>query len=116
MDKKTRNALRGSIAKWQAIVDGDGTDEGWRNCPLCIKFYNKGCKGCPVAENTGRQHCSESPYDAWSHIKYSARISLTSDGANSLPLGPIGTDETIERVRAAAQKELDFLISLLPAD
>lgn len=38
MEAETLIALQGSIAKWQAIVDGTGTEQGPANCPLCLKF------------------------------------------------------------------------------
>lgn len=101
MNAKTLKALRGSIAKWRAIVDGTGTDEGPDNCPLCLIFRYDECIDCPVAMKTGKDSCEGSPYvDLW-----------------------IGTfpsfhwreyrADTSER-EAAAQAELDFLISLLP--
>ena len=39
MDKATREALLGSIEKWERIVAGTGEDRGTLNCPLCTKFY-----------------------------------------------------------------------------
>jgi hypothetical protein len=38
MDEKTLEALKGSIRKWEAIVDGTGEDDGADNCPLCHMF------------------------------------------------------------------------------
>jgi len=38
MDAETMAALKGSIAKWEAIVAGAGKDFGASNCPLCRKF------------------------------------------------------------------------------
>lgn len=101
MDAETLKALKGSIAKWQAIVDGTGVDEGSANCPLCQKFrfivaYKYRCDGCPVREKTGEPDCAGSPYE-----DYSMKAHFT--------------DEFIdEEINAAAQAELDFLISLLP--
>jgi hypothetical protein len=81
MDAETLEALRGSIAKWEAIVAGKGKDKGCANCPLCLKF-NRGhihrdkseslpeegpwnCAGCPVAEVTRRDYCEGSPYERY---------------------------------------------------
>lgn len=103
MDAKTLEALRGSIAKWAAIVDGTGADEGMDNCPLCKEFayeYGDGddCFGCPVRERTGKGDCYGSPYSNWRKTTPGEFPHLA---------------DTPEK-KAAAQAELDFLISLLP--
>lgn len=91
MDKITLHALRGSIAKWRAIVDGSGRDEGRSNCPLCALFWQYECRGCPVFQATGKEYCHETPYSTY---------------ATSVPT-----------LRArAAQEEVDFLQSLLPEE
>jgi hypothetical protein len=98
MDKHTLRALQGSIEKWEAIVAGAGKDEGMENCPLCQRFCSDdlsvsdgACGGCPVMEKTGKRLCWDTPYGEY------------SIGA---------TRGTVE----AAQAELDFLRSLLPAE
>lgn len=95
MPAATLEALRGSIAKWEAIVSGTGTDEGAENCALCRLFHTDyredgglGCHGCPVRARTGRPLCMGSPYD----------------DCHESP-----TEEQ-------AQAELDFLKSLLPPE
>ena len=89
-------ALKGSIRKWQRIVDGSGSDKGRHNCPLCKIYYEKGCKGCPVMKATGKLECDGSPYDTdW-------------DGGNLFNMAD--TDKQL----VAAVKELRFLKSLLP--
>jgi hypothetical protein len=103
MDADTLTALRGSIAKWRAIVDGTGVNEGSANCPLCQKFNSiclghSGpcrCFGCPVFKDTAEHGCLGSPYDAYADAE--------SD-----------TDEDQELMKNLAQAELTFLISLLP--
>ena len=90
-------ALKGSIRKWQRIVAGDGHDEGNDNCPLCKVYFDRNCKGCPVAKATGEIQCGGTPYDDdW-------------DGGAIFT----GVADTDERILAAA-KELRFLKSLLP--
>ena len=104
MDERTLTALQGSIAKWQAIVDGTGTDEGTDNCPLCHEFYYKGawgCSGCPV-EEAGFLMCQESPYSDW------IKLFVDHDAIE-------GKADTPER-KQAAQAELDFLKALLPKE
>jgi hypothetical protein len=100
MDAETLEALNGSIRKWEAIVAGTGADSGPDNCPLCLRFHvdyrtdgGTGCSGCPVAE-AGYRHCAGSPYDDY------------CDTPRALP----------DAVQAAAEKELAFLQSLLPAE
>lgn len=94
MNAKTLTALRGSITKWERIVAGTGTNEGSANCPLCQTFClpiddsAKKCQGCPVQEKTGEQHCDDTPY--YDYVE----------------------NETTEN----AQRELDFLCSLLPPE
>jgi hypothetical protein len=90
MTPDTLKALRGSIAKWRAIVDGTGTDRGPQNCPLCQMFIKQDCEGCPVNEKTGKQDCHEIPYDVY-----------------------VDNDEQ-DIIDQAAADELAFLISLLP--
>jgi hypothetical protein len=93
MDEQTLFALKGSIAKWESIVAGTGTNEGTENCPLCHLFHSNYaaidkncCDGCPVFAKTGRRACMGTPY-----IEYD-------------------DNPTKEN----AQREVDFLKSLLP--
>ena len=66
MDAETLAALKGSIAKWNAIADGTGSDKGGKNCPLCAMFFQHGdCEGCPVFEKTGYPDCRDTPYGEW---------------------------------------------------
>jgi hypothetical protein len=94
MDKATLTALQGSIAKWEGIVAGTKADEGADNCPLCDLFNTEdydgiedACKGCPVQKSVGVGFCMQTPYYSYRHL----------------------------RTTEAAQAELDFLRSLLPA-
>jgi hypothetical protein len=99
MTPKTLKALRGSIAKWRAIVDGTGTDRGPANCPLCQMFLvrrdltSQNCDGCPVYQETGLTGCEKTPYDNYIFAEE-------------------GRDEPA--MADAAADELAFLISLLP--
>jgi hypothetical protein len=61
--EEQKKALRGSILKWQRIVNGTGTDEGPDNCPCCKKWYFVGCNGCPIRTFTGESECISTPYD-----------------------------------------------------
>lgn len=108
MDAKTLEALKGSIAKWEKIVAGTGTDGGCGNCPLCQAFNPEDaaaedeCKGCPVAGKTGQTWCDGSPYTLlWGAIKPAYNRDFS---------GYVHTPASL----AAAKAELDFLRSLLP--
>lgn len=104
MDSAVLDALRGSIRKWQAIVDGIGSDGGASNCPLCQLFHpsvvgahdpakvtnETCCNGCPVKERTGEPLCRATPYE-----KYIEAI-------------------TAAEMDDAAEAELAFLKTLLP--
>lgn len=97
MNAKTLKALKGSIAKWQAIVAGTGEDHGPDNCPLCQLFNDLphgGCGGCPVAERTGLDGCAGTPYQAWDDL--------------------FGVKADTPELKKAARAELAFLKSLLP--
>ena len=112
MDAGTLEALKGSIRKWESIVEGTGLDRGPDNCPLCQKFNSDDegenthfmCDGCPVAKATGETGCHGSPY-------YEARPVV------ALPRNTTGGyDFTNHPERLEACKaELEFLRSLLPA-
>ena len=65
-------ALRGSIRKWEMIVDGLIEDEGSDNCPLCQLYATQAaietdteCRGCPVMTATGKNNCDDTPYSDW---------------------------------------------------
>ena len=69
-----KKALRGSIRKWEKIVDGTGTDEGHLNCPCCKIWFIVGgreynCVGCPIRTFTGVKECDETPYRQYVLLK-----------------------------------------------
>lgn len=100
MDNRTLIALKGSIAKWEAIVAGTGEDHGSVNCPLCTEFIDKDCKDCPIKQATKAIWCGKTPYMAFAREAYMQRTSRAT------------TPELV----ALAQAELDFLRSLLPTE
>lgn len=110
MNVRTLIALRGSIEKWEKIVDGSGTDEGTRNCPLCVEFNTEDnkCEGCPVKESTGRGFCSGTPFEKWDYLIGQRGDYSKPRGLNSL------SGELREEAKKVAQEEVDFLKSLLP--
>ena len=95
MDKNTLEALKGSIRKWEGIVAGTIQDKGPTNCPLCYKFIFQECVGCPVRKATKQTHCQGTPY-----VEY--KVAEDDYGGDS------------DDAKEAAQRELDFLKSLIP--
>ena len=59
--------MEASVAKWQRIIDGKGTDGGVLDCPPCRIFYMLVCTGCPISAYTGKRFCKGSPYVDWYH-------------------------------------------------
>lgn len=101
MNAKTLTALKGSIDKWQKIVDGTGVDDGALNCPLC-RLFDDTCEKCPVAIKSGKSNCDNTPYPKWRDHQKS--IHYASD------------DWTVKCCwcRQFAEEELEFLKGLLP--
>lgn len=109
MEQRALKALKGSIRKWEKIVAGTGRDKGGDNCPLCLEFNDRFsqepvCEGCPVYEKTGKTLCDNSPYDEWLRLVH----------APQRQQNPGGFKVENAKEKRAAQKELDFLRSLLP--
>ncbi|HEA67338.1 MAG TPA: hypothetical protein ENI07_11030 [Desulfobacterales bacterium] len=98
MNKETLTALKGSIEKWEAIVEGTGIDGGYRNCPLCTLFIDDNCRECPTK-------CSGSfPYGKWeSHVDNEH----WAEGTLKI---------YCPTCKELAQAELDHLKSLLPKE
>ena len=108
MDAETLAALKGSIAKWDAIAAGTGADRGGKNCPLCAMFCQYGdCEGCPVMEYTGYSDCSDTPYSDWWKA-------CRRDFGAPPPRVKGGAYATTDELKALARTEADFLRSLLP--
>ncbi len=106
MKPETLEALRGSIAKWQAIVDSvDASDQGAHNCPLCDLFFCAGeCEGCPVSEFTGISGCGMTPYGTWaSHLAVDHGIKKEH---------PLRRVEGCAKCLELAKAERDFLVGL----
>lgn len=110
MDAGALEALKGSIAKWEKIVAGTGSNQGPYNCPLCEKFNQyvlddeyfgpPTCKGCPIQQAVGQAGCRGTPYERYEEAEEAEEA---TDG-----------DFTEDDMKHLAQAELDFLKSLLP--
>lgn len=64
-DSETLVAMRGSVAKWEGIVNDGQNDGGADDCPLCDLFICGSCNGCPVADESGSKNCYSTPHEAW---------------------------------------------------
>ena len=105
MNKRTLEALQGSIKKWDRIVkDARAMDRGKNNCPLCEEFWGNSCRGCPVAKKTGVTSCNKTPYAAWG-------THLIDDHRQFSPHHRVPGCKTCMKW---AKAERDFLIGLLP--
>lgn len=63
---ETKLALDRSVQRWQRIAKAKdlsevGIDEP---CPLCLLFREGGCKGCPIADMTGKTGCKGTNHQA----------------------------------------------------
>ena len=105
MDKVTLKALKGSIRKWERIVEEKGMDEGTINCPLCWLYYGSDsgtCVGCPVMKKTGLAECKGTPFTDW----------IRHHKEQHLDIFPCAV--RCEECKKLARRELEFLKSLLP--
>lgn len=57
--------MRASVAKWNRIINGNGSDGGVLDCPPCRIFYMLVCIGCPISSYTGKKFCKGTPYGRW---------------------------------------------------
>jgi hypothetical protein len=99
-------AIKGSVEKWEGIVNLRGIDHGEEDCPLCIEFREESsCDGCPIKIKTGTSLCFETPYEEWRNTSDRLKTEkLHIVGFNSQVMGP--------KSLQAAQKELQFLKDL----
>jgi len=103
MNAATLEALKGSIEKWEKIINNQAEDCGPINCPLCQCFLDDECIKCPVLFVTGTDGCRGTPYEQWynHHEKNGNGGKFIIFDAES---------------RRLAKAELDFLKSLLPKE
>jgi len=102
MTEKALKALRGSIKKWEKIVNGKGEDNAAANCPLCEEFLEENCVECPIAIITV-PFCEASPYVDWCTHQYDIHNKIRTPHIVICP-----------RCKKLAGKELKFLQKLLP--
>ncbi len=103
MKKEILTALKGSVKKWEKIVDGTGKDATSHNCPLCL-ITEPSCGDCPVRLKTGEWDCESSPYDKWTNHQRKVHNKKTWQSKTII----------CKWCEKFAQAELDFLKSLLP--
>jgi hypothetical protein len=111
MSDATLKALRESIAHWERMqAKWDCGEEPYGDdCALCRRFYEYDapdgdtCTGCPVMVRTGEHGCEGSPW-------YAARVAWS----NLKNYGENPKGERLQHWQAMAQKQIEFLRSLLP--
>jgi len=101
MNTETLKALKEEIEGWEMIIDGKGVDD--RNSPLCDLFPT--CIGCPVVTiGESTSGCQDTPYWGWLYHQIEEH-GKEKEFKISCPT-----------CKELAQKELDFLKSLLPKE
>lgn len=112
MNPETLKALQDSIERWERLANSTpnkGESIGPGDCPLCARFHLPvgeralKCIGCPVMDKTGKQFCYDTPFIEVENIADSDRWENDAQLFKS------------EEFIIAAEKELEFLKSLLPA-
>lgn len=85
-------ALTESIAHWRRMKAG-GTDDSpcVEACALCVLYFDNGCKGCPIAQDSKMVTCFGTPYTE-------ANLAFARD--------------EIASWKDLAQKEIDYLVDL----
>ena len=93
-------ALRESIRKWKWLAgyleknpDKPIPGTGAQTCALCAIFISDDCIDCPVRERTKRAFCDRTPYDRYCNARERGNHPIAEKHA---------------------QKEVEFLESLLP--
>ena len=68
----TEEAWEITFDKWYRLATDEGLVcrvaldiEEEPNCGLCLKFFRKGCCGCPIHEYTYYPNCVNTPFDIW---------------------------------------------------
>ena len=112
MRKATITALKKSIATWKRRAEGEHIMPNVGNCALCARFNMSGvaCKfrgeKCPVYEVTGKNYCQGS--SAYNKYALYYHIAWSFDNAREIKYAASVMG------KRRAQKEVDFLKSLLP--
>jgi hypothetical protein len=110
------DALNKSIEHWEENVRNstienfiNGVEIGPDACECCEQWIHEGCIGCPIQEVSGDMCCRNTPYEeAWKLHYYIWDNHVYDDESFSEVLS--GTAKAdIEKFKAAAQKQLDFL-------
>jgi hypothetical protein len=107
MNYETRLALVLSIAKWKRNVVAETPYDvtvGTKTCALCQLFSgDNDCGDCPVKVRAGVGCCRNTPYCTAFTTHHIWSISASNTMLH-------------DAFREAAQREVDFLESLLPAE
>ncbi|MCK5602962.1 hypothetical protein KAR91_13855 [Candidatus Pacearchaeota archaeon] len=64
-----REALLGSIEKWERILYDGGVDNLDSDCPLCMLYADRSCNGCPIKVWGNYEGCVGTPHALWINHK-----------------------------------------------
>jgi len=126
MTNETLIALKASIAAWERKITETGPERintGRSSCPLCILHLDATiphCTNCPIFQKTGRRYCAETPYveASWALEGWREELrNFTLYPATDFPRRTSAVEVAAKREQfhAAAEEEIAFLKSLLPA-
>lgn len=100
-------ALERSIAHWEQVRDARHPGDvflGPTQCALCEMFWASACCGCPVAMRTEQTGCRDTPYTAAGYALGRWDTAVIHRMSSQ--------DRAHSEFRDAAQREIDFLVSL----
>ena len=104
MELTDQDRIERSIEHWEKLRDDPLTSEKptsmW--CALCDEYFHQRCRDCPIEERTGEDRCDNTPYSD-AYIAWEDWKNCLKDEEEDLR----------QEFEVHAQKELDFLTSLL---
>lgn len=111
LTKADIRAIKASIGKWRRVATGEGDERGVRNCALCkLHFLRadplRSCRKCPVYQRTDLQFCGGSPFEDWVALHDTRNLRENAGGD--------GYFAVTKKAKEIAQREVEFLTSLLP--
>lgn len=110
---RQRAALRGSLKKWEAIVEGLKSarithviEKGAEDCQCCVEFLKDNCRECPIALYVDSNHCGNTPYPDWDRIIDSTQA---RDGFDLIDKADLKAHGLLVDARKLAIQERDLI-------
>ncbi len=121
--EEEKEALEGSVEKWDDILEGEGEDMSDMNCPLCklhLQESTTKCPKCIVCKETGETGCKGIGWHNWQmHIYEQHKHSMGSNFKGYIIYCPEcrtlaqnvrdGLQKILDRVNVQAAKERYFV-------